>query len=70
MVPETEQPTMYETETYAPTPVTSKYSVGEPSAALKTMTLAPATFAPSVAAPMPDGECNDPVAAFAQVRAS
>ena len=60
---------MYKVETYAPTPVTSTYPVDEPSAGPQAMTLTAATFAPSVAAPMPDGECNDPVAAFAQVRA-
>ena len=65
MAPNTEEPTLY--DNYTPTPVTAIDSVGEPSVALKTLTLAPATFAPSVAAAMPDGECNDPVAAFAQV---
>ena len=54
-------------DSYTPTPVTAMDSVGEPLLALETMALGPATFAPSVAVPMPDGECNDPVGAFVQV---
>ena len=68
MTPKTEEPTMY--EAYTPMPVTTRDPVDEPLAAPKTLTLAPATFAPSVTAPMPDGECKDPVAAFSQVGAS
>ena len=68
--PEAEQYAMPETETNAPMPVIARGPVGEASAALKTRTLAPATFVPSLAAPMRDGEYNLPVAAFAKVRAS
>ena len=64
--PETPEPTMY--ETYAPMPILVAEPMGEPSSVSKAMTLAPAMFAPSVAAPTPDGECEDPVGAFAQVK--
>eukprot|EP00904_Undaria_pinnatifida_P011979 jgi/Undpi1/7911/HiC_scaffold_24.g10383.m1 len=62
--PETPESTMY--ETYAPMPILVVEPMGEPSSVSKAMTLAPATFAPSVAVPTPDGECEDPVGAFAQ----
>ena len=39
------------------------------SAGPGTMTMAPATFAPSVPGPAPEGEdCDDPVAAYEQVK--
>lgn len=40
------------------------------SAGPRTLTMAPATFAPSVPRPAPEGEgCDDPVEAYAQVKA-
>lgn len=65
LAPEAAEPTMYETD--APKPVQAVEPMDEPSSVPKAMTLAPASFAPSVTAPMPDGECKDPVGAFAQV---
>eukprot|EP00904_Undaria_pinnatifida_P011980 jgi/Undpi1/7912/HiC_scaffold_24.g10384.m1 len=63
IAPDAEASTTY--ETYAPMPIQVAEPMSEPST-VTTMTLAPATFAPSVAAPLPDGECEDPVGAFAQ----
>ena len=70
MAPYTEEPTMYN-EDYTPAPVEDDDDPeDEPTPAPETTSLAPATFAPSVPAPTPEGEeCDDPVGAFAQVRA-
>ena len=59
-------------EDYTPAPVEDDDDPeDEPTPAPETTSLAPATFAPSVPAPTPEGEeCDDPVGAFAQVRAS
>ena len=59
-------------EAYTPMPIENDDPEDQPSSSAGpgVLTLAPATFAPSVPGPASEGDCDDPVAAYAQVRAA